>query len=305
MKSVIISYDSLVSYYYHKAKREKALSLVVGDNENREVDVLYKLVARELAKEDPDDAVVLPVLSFQLLSACNLKCKGCAFHSPEIKDRIQHDYNQFVEMTNKTLDFVDQIQLFAISGGESLLYKDLDKVISYLLKQPKIRSICIVTNGTILPKQNLLDVMKGSERCFFHVSGENHVRSRVDELIELCNINDVHYQIYRDREWRDFSDTNDKHFTEDELIYGFEHCEYNKCFVLFENKIYFCCFAGINTYLNNIEYFDDEILDLSLDKQVLRNKLKQILSMKYVKACRFCENIRVDFKGAQAYEQIN
>ncbi len=305
MKSNLVTYDRLVSYYYHKAKRENAIYIYNNRslNDNREIDMLYKLVAKELAKEDPDDAIVLPVLSFQLISKCNLKCKNCAFYSPYLKNEIYHTYDQFVEMTNKALTIVDQVQIFGLCGGEVLLHKELAKMIEFLLKQPKIRNISIVSNGTIIPNEDILKQMRGAKRCYLQISGENHHRSKLNEIKELCNKNDVAYVVYNDREWRDFSDLSNRNFSEEQLEKGFKRCDY-ACFELFNNKIYYCCFAAINDYLNKLKVDESECLNLEEETSVLREKLKNILNMKYISSCRFCENIADNFKKVIPYEQL-
>ena len=53
-----------------------------------------------------------------------------------------------------------QFHEISLLGGETLLYPDLEKVLEFSLSISKNEQVSIVTNGTLIPKENLIPLMQ-------------------------------------------------------------------------------------------------------------------------------------------------
>lgn len=89
---------------------------------------------------------------------CNLNCVGC--YSMDENRNKQEDLSlNEIKYILKILKKNGLVQLI-ISGGEPFLRKDLVDILIYAKKTLKIEFICVITNGTLVTKENL-EKMKG------------------------------------------------------------------------------------------------------------------------------------------------
>ena len=108
-----------------------------------------------------------------LTERCTLKCKKCAHGCHAVDNSTAKDLT--LEQVKKSADSfyskVDFIQEFVLIGGEPLLYKDLSNVIEYIGKRYKhqIGIFSITTNGTIVPRQEIIEICK-EYNIFFRIS---------------------------------------------------------------------------------------------------------------------------------------
>ena len=133
---------------------------------------------------------------------CNLRCPYC--HNPEL---VIEDFDKSREITQKYLfeflkNRVGKLDAVVITGGEPLIYDDLDKLISkiknlgYLVK--------LDTNGFYpeklkkLLKQNLLDYIamdvKYPKSDYLKISGKKTAYDKISKSIELIKNSGVDYE---------------------------------------------------------------------------------------------------------------
>ena len=65
-----------------------------------------------------------------------------------------------MEVLNKILGVVDVIHEILLGGGEIFLYPHMNEIIEYCIQSNKIRNVVIVTNGTVLPSEDTLKLLK-------------------------------------------------------------------------------------------------------------------------------------------------
>ena len=102
-------------------------------------------------------------IEYSLTNKCNLNCAGCFTFSPLVKrdnsvspEKLQNDFKKLHEIA------VEHIGRIIITGGEPLLYKDINTAISYLATLFKDAEIGIFTNSTLLLKKDkeFFDILK-------------------------------------------------------------------------------------------------------------------------------------------------
>ena len=92
---------------------------------------------------------------------CTLKCKLCAAYAPYYKNPDHYEYGFLAKQIDSFFDIVDTVRDFSLSGGEPLLHKDIARLLLKLLEyKERIKRILILTNGTLLMREELLDVLE-------------------------------------------------------------------------------------------------------------------------------------------------
>ena len=94
-------------------------------------------------------------IEIDLVSHCNLNCKGCTHFSP-IAEKWFIDVEDFRMDVKRTSELLpdDCVKRFYILGGEPLLHKDINKMLVIAREAYKTLPIYIITNGFLLDKMD-------------------------------------------------------------------------------------------------------------------------------------------------------
>lgn len=235
----------------------------------------------------------LPKLELKLLAvsvgqACNLKCKNCANFAPYAhKENMRYHIESIKADLDKLLPCFKEIDTFHIQGGEPLLYSDLDKLLTFM--QTKyghiIKNIQIATNGTIIPSEKILDVMKTTEVV---VRISNYpIESKVDELITLLKEKEIRYRVYNfansTGEWSDAGAMDYTIPKEKDVVRQVFECGWNTCFTI-ENGLVGRCARSIPALtLQNVPMREMDYIDLS--KELDMKKVHKYFTITSPMAC--------------------
>ena len=120
----LISPEMQAQYAYQKAKLTKALERT----DSLEFEMLYRLVAREMAQVHP--ALIIPYVELCISPQCTLRCRDCAnfmqhYHKPQ-----PMDLEQVWSWVTAFLESVDHVMTFRVMGGEPLMQKQLPELSS-------------------------------------------------------------------------------------------------------------------------------------------------------------------------------
>ena len=113
--------------------------------------------------------MVIPHLGILVTTYCNLNCRNCADLIPK-RCSVHYPLQDVIEDLTRILENVSAIEEVLVIGGETLLYPWLEEVIDFCGKQEKIRKLIITTNGTIQPKETVLQCLQKNRVCM-RVSG--------------------------------------------------------------------------------------------------------------------------------------
>ena len=191
------------------------------------------------------DKVYFSSISFLPSTICNLNCKHCLNFNPYAKQFYVREWEQLT----KDVD----IMLFHVSGGEPMLYKHTADLIEYIDKNygHKIGTLRTVTNGTVVPKEEVLEKLS---KCNIEITVDDYreavprFNNRFDQLIEKLEKYNIKYYINKAESWIDLApDTSDySKFPEEELIQHRESCS-QSWEELRDGKIYSCNYAAYAT----------------------------------------------------------
>jgi len=235
---------------------------------------------------------------------CNLNCKHCFIQTYRgvrktinfdlLKKNIQNFFNK-----------IDYTYTFIGGIGDGFAYRDLGDMIDFLNQNYKDRyeKIDIVTNGTIIPNEKLLNALKTPK---VHVIVDDYrenvelARKNFQKVISLLEQNKIFFDIlkrsYFDKAGLLVKDKNTLD-SEENLILQHDNCIcHAKGFPYFgykdgKNYIYSCCFSTINSYLNLIEEMPNDYIDLVASPTDILEFILGYSDNGYLNTCKYCVGI--------------
>lgn len=251
----------------------------------------------EYVKEEIDNffnknELNIPQIEFCLTTQCSLKCKDCCALMPAFnqKGHIKMSVEEFKKTLEQLLENVNSIRKLIILGGEPLLRSELPELLEYAAEKDKVIHIAIVSNGTMLPSEKLINVLKKYNKINFYMSNYNGNPDiepilKYEQIKALLKQNGLKYQMMESWEWfKELGFASDK-LCESARRRNYETCHRTKCLQTLDRKIDICskAFSGRNLGLINTKDFID------LDKTAnLRQDLIDFYQKDMVDACEYC-----------------
>lgn len=252
--------------------------------------------------------------------ACNLNCRLCGAYAPYAKDKGVPTIAQMVEWTSNYFDLVDFVELFAITGGEPLLYKKLPEYFGSLSQfKEKIGHIEIYTNGSIVPSPDLIKAIKGSrQEVIFKV--DNYGSDLSDKISEISSVLDgegIKYSVrdyYSDSMhcggWVDYGDPVKIIHSPKEAEDIFKKCIQPNilkyCFTIFKNLLFPCSQVyrriDLGQAVDYNDYIDFTDPELSIEQQ--RQKIQSMYT-RCLETCAYCKGMCDDSPRFKPAEQLS
>ena len=100
-----------------------------------------------------------------ITTKCTLNCRHCNLFIPYHKEHVNYSFDELKKNIDLFFERIDFVTYFGLIGGETFLHPDLEKLIKYLGEnyRKQIGRITVVTNGTVPPKDSLLELIKKYE----------------------------------------------------------------------------------------------------------------------------------------------
>lgn len=221
----------------------------------------------------------MPYLEMFITTKCNLRCKHCSNLIPAINSRQNYEISTLIDWLNELLSKIDGLYRLKIHGGEVFLHPRLTEFIAYVNNQPKIKSIRLTTNGTIVPANNILQLI-ASSKIIVQISNYRLPNTKTQQLIDKFKEFGVRYIYLEDQTWKDFGEITLRDSNR------FDDCSIKRCTSFYDGKIYVCSRAAIMTKLG---YIPDDGISVFLQKKQLRQQLEKMYGGKLSIACNYCD----------------
>ena len=227
---------------------------------------------------------VLPYLEFVVTEKCTLRCKSCANLMQHYKSAQNYPLKQLMadaDILEKRLSAIWTLQLL---GGEPLMYPELEALLGHLCGKRFIKRIQVVTNGTLLPKTAVLELLKHRKiTVLISNYGEKSVKLR--ELKALLEQSGVRYRALDYSEWMDYGDLSQKNLTQAQMSESYRHCPAAECKTLLKGKLYSCPRSAHMANLKNLPA-GGECADIAGDD--FPQQLRELFALPAVRACAHC-----------------
>lgn len=232
-------------------------------------------------------------------SVCTLRCEKCGEFNPYYKQRgkaFSVEAQCLSDDVFKIANMVETIEILHIAGGEALLHKDLAQFLAFANSLNNIKSIELVSNGTIIPSNTVMNILEDTGRDKIKLLISDYGDSGVDNksVIDFLKKSKVNFILMRDMVWKDKSDVTKKNLKEEELDYIADNCgTYRKegYYTLIDGIISaHCPTAGsLMYYLDLYDDMEYEWFDLrNTQEHLILKKLKALDSQKGLAACKYC-----------------
>jgi len=234
-------------------------------------------------------------IDVQITERCSLKCKDCSNLMQYYSDPQHNELDLMFKSIKRFMACVDNIYEFRVIGGDPFMHKGLHTIIDHLVQYEKIKKIAIYTNARIIPKKENLECLK-NEKVILDISDYGLLdksKRRADEIIKLCDDNNIKYSIRNVTVWQDCGRILPyQKRSEEERVRVFNNCCNSDLLSLLHGKLYRCPFSANATNLKAIPHDANEIVDLGDEKipfNILKDQIKKLTyDKKYLTACNFC-----------------
>lgn len=264
------------------------------------------------------DAVYIPLAQISLTERCTLRCKKCAHGCNYVNNDVTDlPLVEAFKSADYFFKYTDYCEEFVLIGGETFLYKNIDKVINYIGEKYRnsINIFSITTNGTIIPNEKTLENCKKYNmliRISNYEKQLHRLKERHEQLIGKLEEYGVSYVLGNEEtEWMDYGFENaDYGNDKEELIKHFDACK-TPCREIQGSKYYYCVMAhtaGKNMNhkgYNPVDCLDLEQLDSNSNGKRIFLEYNLGYSEKgYLDMCRYCNGANAKNFPIPAAEQM-
>lgn len=248
-----------------------------------------------------NNKLYVEVAQICLTERCSLKCRKCA-HACYTVDLKNLDMDMDIEMAKKSADsffqYVDIIREFVLIGGEPFLYENLSEIVEYIGEtyRNKIVIFSITTNGTIIPKQPVLELCRKygvTIRISDYSATIKSLEKKYEKLQKVLRENQVLYTISdKDVQWIDYGfESVNREWNQSELIQVFERCK-TPCREIRGSHYHYCVMArsvsdNLNMDIGKDDYLDIEELKADAKKVLLEFQMGYS-EKGYLDMCNYC-----------------
>ena len=286
LKTVAMSEIKLVFPFMKERENQKPLLLILTA-------LIFPLILYRAYIQS-----VIPYVELVVTPKCNLNCEGCANLMPCYDKTAEHiDFDILKSSIDSLFKISKRIEVLKFIGGEPFLYSRLGELVSYAVKNQRVKKIIITTNGSVIPKIELLLKLK-DEKVNVDISDYPNIDSKV--FVDRLKSNGIKYEKIKFYEWVDYGNTEKRNLSSEALKRSFRECASAECKTILNGKLYACPRAAHGDILGIIPSKKSEIVNI-LKREV---DFKSLYSLSCINACNHCNPVWKR-KGIECGKQIN
>ncbi|MBR1633774.1 MAG: radical SAM protein [Lachnospiraceae bacterium] len=236
---------------------------------------------------------IIDVMVICVGQRCNFRCRDCGNMAPySPKNHGSYPIEEMKEDVNMLFQHIRGIKSIQIQGGEPFLYEHLGELLDYLGGYSAfIDNIYIASNGSILPKEEILESMVRNH-IGLRISDYGISHEKAKEVRRICEKQGIHVRYYEfaegDAMWYRMGRPDDTYSPDENISKRFFFCAYRTCLTLENGRLYHCSRAYNAHYVQNFAEKKKDYVDLRQTKE-LRKKIAHYLTFTtYMEACRYC-----------------
>lgn len=246
------------------------------------------------------EKVVLPRTPLMITTRCTLCCKECSNLMPWYSAPKDYPSDEIIQWIQNICDSVDEWVCCELVGGEPFLYRELEKILSYVLNEDKIQRVEFTTNASIIPKAGILQLLK-DDKVFVKVS-EYPGLINSEKFINTLEEYGIRYNVMENMRWSRTGNLEKRNRSRQELQSQYLNCGPAKvCKTILNGKLYVCSKAASLMELGYVNHL--ESVDL-MDTTHLRENIKGFLQLTFSYACDYCDMASADEEIVEPAVQI-
>lgn len=243
--------------------------------------------------------VVIPRVVVILGTRCTLRCRDCMNLMQYYDAPFDLEADDVLAGLEQFFSLVDVCMRVSLVGGEPFLYPALCRILTFVLKQPKVKSIELTTNGTIVPEEEVLKIL-AAPKIEVKISDYGNITD-LSKLIAAFDKYQVRSECVTDVQWIDCGGCEPRNRTQDELEQLYMACGNGKmCKAVFRGKLFDCARAA---HLQDLGYAPDlDVLDLYHCK---KSEVFSFFTKRFARACDYCDDAMEEQRYIEPAVQMN
>jgi len=236
------------------------------------------------------EKIKIKSLDIVVTEKCSLRCRDCSNLMQYYQKPRDADRDILLASIDRFMTNVDELLEARILGGEPFMYKDLPAIIEKLSSYGNCRKITILTNGTLLPRDRVLESLKNSKVSLI-ISDYGKLSKNITGLKTILGQNKIPFIANNIDSWQDCATIAFRERTDNELMNLFGDCCVNDTLTLLHGRLYTCPFSAHTDNLKGIpvDQNEDQIDLIRSNDQQIKEKIRNLYSgKKYLKACSYC-----------------
>lgn len=255
-------------------------------------DELVIIMNKNERKKADINNIVIKGLDLVITEKCTLKCENCMNLIQFFTKPREYKCRRIIDSVIRLSKIVRKIECIQILGGEPFLNKDIGKICDELSKINNIEKIRIFTNSTLLPSEDILELIKISN-AEIYISDYGNLSRRKNELIQACEKHHIPYLDVKNLKWINSGGIDKFNYNQEQVKHMYEYCRSRIfCNSLNDGKLFICAKSANGNALHAIKAEEDEYIDLlnnTINNNVIKQKLYDLLYVKTkVNACYYC-----------------
>lgn len=229
---------------------------------------------------------------------CSLKCVHCNHSLPYLKNPVNFKKEEFIADLDLFFSHVDYIYSADFVGGEPFVHPDFYGMMKYAAEHYRSRMfrMLFVTNGTIVPSDEILELMKEYNIQFWFSDYRTNVpqiQHSVEAFLQRVEKSGVTILRNELETWSDYAlgNADIKFANEEEKIRYFDYCG-TPCRYMRNGRLYYCTSDRMAQRAGLVEEDCDSYLDL---KTITPDRRMEILEFDlgfntkgYLNTCTKC-----------------
>lgn len=269
-----------------------SMELPINNMSNRARDMYFgKAAYIDIAAHQDNTKINFHRIQFVVTERCSLKCRDCTHLMQYYEHPQDVDIDEYEYAFERFFNLADNISELRILGGEPFMNKSMHKIILKYSPTEKIRSISVYTNGTIIPKGELLDSLK-NDKVIVHISNYIHNEKSVITLMNKLEECGIKYFVRKYDSWQDGGGLDYRGYSTKEMQAVFSRCYERSCYTFFRGKLHRCPRSAHAMNLGAMpdvpeDYVD--FMDKDMSNEALREHLIRLRERTWVTACNYCQ----------------
>lgn len=220
---------------------------------------------------------------------CNLKCKECSNGIQYRKEKRKISADSQIYHLKKMTDKLP-ISQCNFQGGEVFTDVNFSEFVEKHSYNPRVAIFTVATNGTILPKDEVFEVIKNTG-CMIRISDYGIISKHKQDIIEKCKKYNIPcFTFPMAEKWRKFGNYEKRNRSEKELKEICSKCCFGTHDLMFVDDKIYCCLRTLyaNAVGDNHEAIVSNTLDLNTEFSL--QELKNFVYGKELwKMCDYCD----------------
>lgn len=249
---------------------------------------------------------VLKHVAFKPGFICNLKCKYCCEFLPyfEKKHRLDFDAEQYMKDLEKLSESVEYIKVLSFSGGDVMLNPGLDKLIDKAVSLPNVGDVYILTNGTYVPANNILDALERNNDKIHIIINDYEINDEAKNIVAELEKRGVRCRRRPNDGWYDLTELRDRNRSVEELKELYKSCSFdwrdNSYYIYVNGVITMRCGVanGILHYLDLYDKCTNSYVDIRRSEiEEIPRLIDKMELMGYVEMCNYCSGCSIEVRS--------